>query len=57
MGFPHSLLQVEQAQLPQPVLVDDLFQTSEHLCGTPLDPFQHLYILPVLGAQDLGAVL
>jgi len=31
-----SLLQAEQALLPQPILVREVLQFSEHLCGPPL---------------------
>ena len=51
------LLQAEQAQLPQPVFVEEVLQPSDHLCGPPLDPLQQLHIFPVLGAPDLDAVL
>ena len=42
-----SLLQTEQAQLPQSVML----QPSEHLCGSPLNPLQQLHILLVLGSR------
>jgi len=35
-----SLLQAEQLQLPQPVLVGEVFYSMDHLCGPPLDVFQ-----------------
>jgi len=35
-----SLLQAEQPQLPQPVLVAEVLQLSDHLRGPPLDPLQ-----------------
>ena len=33
-----SLLQAEQAQLPQPVFIGEALQPSDHLCGPTLDP-------------------
>jgi len=51
-----SLLQAEQAQLPQPFFTEKALQPSEHLCGCLLDPFQQLCILLVLGAPGLDAV-
>ena len=33
-----SLLQAEQPQLPQPVLIAEVLQPSDHLHGSPLDP-------------------
>ena len=33
-----SLLQAEQPQLPQPVVVGEVLQPFDHLCGPPLDP-------------------
>ena len=52
-----SLLQAEQAQLPQPVFAGEVLQPSEHLCGPPLDPLQQLPVLLVLGPPDLDTVL
>ena len=52
-----SLLQAEQAQLPQPVFVGEVLQPSDHLCVPPLDPLQQLPVFLVLGAPDLDAVL
>ena len=54
---PGSLLQIKQAQLPQPFFTGEVLQPSDHLCGTSLDPIQQLHILPVLGAPELNAVL
>jgi len=52
-----SLLQAEQSQLPQPVLTGEVFQPSDHLCGPPLDPLQHIHVLPMLGAPELDTGL
>ncbi|XP_075282414.1 zinc transporter ZIP13 isoform X2 [Opisthocomus hoazin] len=52
-----SLLQAEQPQLPQPVLIGEVLQPSDHLRGPPLDPLQHIHVLPMLGAPELDAVL
>jgi len=51
-----SLLLTEQAQLSQPVFIEEVFKPSDHLCGTPQDPFQQFCVL-VLGVPDLGAIL
>ena len=42
MRSPCSLLQAEQAQLPQSVFVGEVLQPSHHLCGPPLDLLQQL---------------
>jgi len=34
-----------------------VLQPLDHLCGSPLDPFQHLNILSVLEAPGLDTVL
>ena len=52
-----SLLQAEQAQLPQPVFTGEVLQPSEHPHGSPLDLLQELCVLPVLGAPGLDTVL
>lgn len=58
MRFPPSLLpsllQVEQAELPQPFLI---CSTSDHLRGPPLDLLQQLRTRPVLRAPGPDAVL
>ncbi|PKU45778.1 vps10 domain-containing receptor 2 [Limosa lapponica baueri] len=52
-----SLLQAEQPQLSQPVFTEEVLQSSDHLCGPPLDPFQKLHVLPVLRTPELDTVL
>jgi len=52
-----SLLQAEQPQLSQPVLIAEVLQPSDHLRGPPLDPLQHIHVLPMLGAPELDAGL
>jgi len=52
-----SLLQSEQPQLPQPVLVGEVLQPSDHLRGPPLDLLQHIHVLLMLGAPELDAGL
>ena len=53
-----SLLQAKQAQLfPQPFLIAEVLQPSDHLSGPPLDLLQELHILRVLGVPGLDAVL
>ena len=54
---PWSLLWAEVTPLSQPVLTGEVLQTSDHLCGPPLDPLQQLYVLFVFRAPDLDAVL
>lgn len=48
-----SLLQAQQLQLPQPVFVKELLQSSYQLCGSPLDLHQQFHILLILGALEL----
>jgi len=52
-----SLLQAEQPQLSPPVLTGEALQPSDHLCGPPLDPLQHIHVLLMLGAPELDAGL
>jgi len=52
-----SLLQAEEAQLPQPVFIGEVHQPSDHLYSSPLNPLQKLHIFLVLGALGLDAVL
>ena len=51
------LLQAEQSQFPQPFLIAEVLQPSDHLSGPSLDPLQEFHIFLVLGAPDLDAVL
>lgn len=51
MRSSQNLFQADQAQLPQLAFTGEVFSPSEHLCVAPLDPFQKLHILLVLGAQ------
>ena len=50
-------LQAKQAQFPQPFLIAEVLQPSDHLSGPPLDPLQELHVIRVLGALGLDAVL
>jgi len=34
-----------------------VLQPSDHLCGPPLDPLQHIHVLPMLGAPELDVGL
>ncbi|KAK4827142.1 LOW QUALITY PROTEIN: hypothetical protein QYF61_014736 [Mycteria americana] len=52
-----SLLQAEQAQLSQPVFIEEVLQPSDHLHGPPLDLLPQVHVLLTLGAPDLNAVL
>jgi len=52
-----SLLQAKQAQFPQPLLIGEVLQPSDHLSGPPLDPLQELHVLPVVGAPGPDTVL
>ena len=45
-----SLLQTKQAQFPQPFLIGEVLQPSDHLSGPCLDSFQELCIFLLLGA-------
>jgi len=45
MRSPWSLLQAEQAHLPQLVFVGEVIQPSDHLCGPPPGLLQQLRIL------------
>jgi len=54
---PWNLLQAEQAQLPQLFFVGEVLQSSDNLCHPTLDTLQQLYIILVLGAPGLGAVM
>ena len=47
-----SLLQAEKPQLSQPVLIGEVPQPSDHLCGPPLDLLQQLDVLLLLGAPE-----
>jgi len=55
----HSLLfsRLKMPQLSQPFLTGDLFQPSDNLCGTPLDPLPQLHVLLVLEAPELDTEL
>jgi len=57
MRSSQNLFQADQAQLPQLAFTGEVFSPSEHLCVAPLDPFQKLHILLVLGAPGLDAIL
>ncbi|KAK4826701.1 hypothetical protein QYF61_010916 [Mycteria americana] len=52
-----SLLQAEQPQLSQPVFIGEVLQPSDHLHGSPLDLFQQVCVLLMLGAPELDAAL
>ncbi|GAB0205260.1 hypothetical protein GRJ2_002991600 [Grus japonensis] len=47
----------EQPQTPQPGLIGEVLQPSDHLHGPPLDSLQQLHVSPVLGTPDLDTVL
>ena len=51
-----SLLQAEQAQLPQPFLIGEVLQPCDCPRAPPLDLFQELHIPPVLGTTGLDTV-
>ena len=40
-----SLFQAKQAQFPQPFLMGEVLQPSEHLSGPPLDPLKELHMI------------
>jgi len=54
MRSPCSLLQTDQAQLPQPVFAGEVLQLSVRLHGPPLDPLQQLHNSPILGGPRSG---
>ena len=41
----------------EPVIVGEVLQPSDHLCGSPLYPLQKVNIFPVLEDPDLDAIL
>ncbi|XP_068785779.1 uncharacterized protein [Struthio camelus] len=51
-----SLLQAEQAQLPQPFLIGEMLQSLNHLCSPPLDSSSATFSL-VLGSPELDTGL
>jgi len=40
-----SLLRAKQSHFPQPFLIGEVLQLSDHLSGPPLDQFQELHVL------------
>ena len=52
-----SLLQAEQSQVSQPFLTAEVFQPSDHLCGTPLGPLQQVHVFLVLRPPELDTAL
>jgi len=38
-----NLLQAKQSQFPQPFLIGEVLQLSDHLSGPPLDPLQEFH--------------
>ncbi|KAK4832884.1 hypothetical protein QYF61_026434 [Mycteria americana] len=50
-----SLLQAEQPQLSQPFLTGEVFHSSDHFCGPPLDLLQQDHGFPVLRAPEMDA--
>ncbi|XP_068253163.1 ubiquitin-conjugating enzyme E2 W isoform X1 [Nyctibius grandis] len=52
-----SLLQAEEPQLSQPVFIGEVLQPFDHHRGPPLDSFQQLHVLLMLGAPEMNAVL
>ncbi|XP_071594637.1 ubiquitin carboxyl-terminal hydrolase CYLD-like isoform X2 [Heliangelus exortis] len=51
------LFQAQQSQLFQPLLVAEVLQPLDHLCGFPLDSFQQICVLPMVGTPELDTVL
>jgi len=52
-----SLLQAKQAQLPQPLLIGEMFQSPHHPRSPPLDSLQQLLIFLELGSPALDTAL
>jgi len=48
---PWNILQIELAQLPQPLFIGEVLQPSEHLCCSPLDLLQQLHSFLCWGPQ------
>ncbi|KAK4825848.1 hypothetical protein QYF61_003099 [Mycteria americana] len=51
------ILKAKPPQLSQPVLTGEVFCTSNHFCGPPLDLLQQLHVFPVLRTPELDTVL
>ena len=51
-----SLLQTEQAQLPQPSFIGEELQPTDCFSGNALDPIQQLYVF-LVGDPSLDTVL
>lgn len=56
MSLKLSLLQAEKPHLSQPVLIKEVLQPFDHLCGLPLQALQKVHVLPLLGPPDLNAI-
>ena len=52
-----SGLSHQQLLQHRPFFIGEVLQSSDHLSGLPLDPFQELCVFLVLGAPGLNAVL
>ena len=51
------LLQTEQVQIPQPVLIGEVLQPYDLLCGLLLDLLQQLHMFPELGPPNRDTVV
>ena len=52
-----ALRQARQPQLSQPLLTEEMLQSTNHLCGPVLDLLQYVYIPLVLGSPELNLAL
>ncbi|KAJ7413899.1 hypothetical protein BTVI_42146 [Pitangus sulphuratus] len=55
--FHSSLSKAEQAQLPQPFLVGEMFQSLHHVHSPPVDLLQDLHVSVVLRSPELDTAL
>jgi len=52
-----SLLQAQQAQLPQPLLIAEMLQSPPHPRSPALDSLQYLVVFLELGSPELDTAL
>ena len=49
-----SLLQAKQSQFPQPFIIGEVLQPSDHVSVPPLNTFQELHVFPCAGGPRPG---
>lgn len=52
-----SLLEAKEDQLPQPLLVCQMLQFVDHLCGCLVDLLQFVHVFLVLGSPKVDTIL